>query len=190
MSEIQRDVETKFDSCNEDERKRPFFYNAMGLVTFMPKGNLYYNACPGEKCAKKLVEGDDGRWSCEKCGGTFNQPKAKFIANVKITDHTTSVYATVNSDKVGEKVYGKTAQWIRNACEGDSMIDTEALFEDLKELVMVEYYFTIMVKQEYWNGNFNTKFYLIDAEKPEENLPKFIKILEENNAAYDKVKSN
>ena len=70
------------------------------------------------------------------------------------------------------------------------MMDTEQLFEDLKEQVMVEYYFTIMVKQEYWNGNFNTKFYLIDAEKPEENLPKFIKILEENNAAYDKVKSN
>ena len=150
LADIQEDALNKFDRCDEDERKRPFYYNTMGLVTYIPKGTMYYNACPVDKCSKKLVEGNNGKWSCEKCGGSFAQPKAKFIGNVKISDHTTSLFATVNSDKVGEKVYGKTAEWVRNACEGESMTDTETLFEDLKNMTMIEYYFTIMVKQEYW----------------------------------------
>jgi hypothetical protein len=55
---------------------------------------------------------------------------------------------------------------------------------------MIDYYFTLMVKQEYYMGDWSTKYYLINAEKAEENYPRCIKTLLSNIEAYDSMVNN
>jgi replication factor A1 len=187
--EIEDDAAVKFGSVHDDDRKKPIFYNAMGIVSYIPGKNLYYNACPVDKCAKKLTESGDGHWQCEKCGGTFDKPMAKYIGKAKLTDDSNSIYVTINTDKVGQKVIGKTAQETAEALDGP-MSDSEDFTTHLRDRCMIDYYFTLMVKQEYYMGDWSTKYYLINAEKAEENYPRCIKTLLSNIEAYDSMVNN
>lgn len=103
----------------EDDKKKPRYYKTMATVAYVPQKSLYYNSCKTEKCFKKVIQDGDGEWRCESCGGKFEEPAARFIAKVKLMDHTTSLYARLNSEKVGGLVLGKSAQEIREMCEGE-----------------------------------------------------------------------
>jgi len=188
FKDIEDDATVKFEACHDDDRKRPIFYNAMGIVSYIPGKNLFYNACPVDKCAKKLVDGADGQWHCEKCGGCFDAPMPKFIGKAKLTDHTTSIYVTINTDKVGQKVLGKTAQEVADAT--GPMGDSEEFTTYLRDRCMIDYYFTLMVKQEYYQGEWFTKYYLINADMPQENYSRCIKLLQANIDAYENMCSN
>lgn len=191
LLEIEDDAKMQFESCSEEEKKKPIYYNCMGAVTYIPRGTFYYNACHDDKCCKKMTEGADGKWTCDKCGVTYDKPKPKFIGKVRVSDHSSSIYAMFNSDKIGEKILGKNAEEFRNAIEEkESMTDSEEWLEFLKDMTMLDYYFTIMAKPEYYNGEHHIKMYIAAAERPEENFSRYMKDLARNIEAYDKMSSS
>lgn len=53
--------------------EKPDFFSARATITFIKSENLWYPACPTEKCNKKVSQ-DGDEWRCEKCNQTFNQP--------------------------------------------------------------------------------------------------------------------
>ena len=186
LREIENEAEVNFANMYDDERKKPIYFNTMATVSYIPQNNLYYNACPTEKCAKKLLKEDDDQWRCQKCDGVFEKPQPRFIGKVKIMDHTGMNYCTINSEKVGKIVLGKSAEEIREMTEGD-MVDETMLQGHLKSRCFSDYYFTVMARQESWQGEFTTKLYLINAERGEDNCTKSFKNLLENIEAYDKM---
>ena len=79
------------------------YFSTIAHVTSFRK-NLYYDACATPNCLKKVRENEDGFY-CDKCGRDVPEPLPRFMATVKLSDHTGSMWVTVASDAVGEEVF-------------------------------------------------------------------------------------
>ncbi|KAH9257863.1 hypothetical protein BASA81_003882 [Batrachochytrium salamandrivorans] len=65
---------------------------------------LFYPACRTDKCGKKLsLNPGSGRWDCEKCSQSFDQPDYRYIANFNVIDSTGHAWCTAFG-AVGDKV--------------------------------------------------------------------------------------
>ena len=71
FAQIDQESHQKFFTSNPDQPNRVAWFNTVGTLSYIAEKNLYYDACPKEKCMKKLSPTGDGKFYCEKCGGTF-----------------------------------------------------------------------------------------------------------------------
>lgn len=73
---------------------QPVFANVR--VTFM---NLLktssYDACPADRCKKRIVDMNNGQFRCEKCNKDFDAPVKRFIQTVLIGDATGDLYISM-----------------------------------------------------------------------------------------------
>ena len=53
---------------------KPEYFSCRGTIMNIKSDNLWYTACPGESCNKKVVENGDG-WKCEKCDRNYEKPQ-------------------------------------------------------------------------------------------------------------------
>lgn len=58
----------------------------------MAERDLWYPACPGPDCKKKVTEEDKG-WFCEKCAKVYPNCKPTYNFSVRMGDMTRSIYA-------------------------------------------------------------------------------------------------
>ena len=99
-------------------------------------------------------------------------------------DHTRSLWCGVMNEKVGCKLVGKNAEGVRSV--GEEEVGGVGLSEYLKDWYPKEYYFTIMAKEDYWQGELSVGYSIFTAELPEDNYNKAIKILFSNIMEYEK----
>jgi replication factor A1 len=79
--------------------------------------NVYrYASCPEENVQKKVVQQPDGSWFCESTGACYPTCEYRYIASMKIGDHTDSTWCTGFND-VAVKLLGKTADEMHNLKE-------------------------------------------------------------------------
>jgi len=188
MTQMQAHAVERFQRMSEDEKRTsPLFYTVVGHLAYIHPAGLYYNACPNDGCWKKVVQMGD-EWRCEKCDAGFPTCTPRFISKVKIIDHTGDTWCTMAKDAVCEKVIGKTAADVKDCMEGEGA-DEEYFKEYLKGKQMTDWYFSIMVKQEFWNGEYREKYNIFSIEKPEESPNKCIKMLLDNILAFQKLES-
>lgn len=159
----------------------------MANLAYINPNQMYYNACPNEKCRKKVLQEDDA-WRCEKCQQTYPNCDPRLMAKVKLVDHTGDLWAMPSNQPMSEKLIGKNGIEVKDCLEGDGA-DEEYFKEYLKGKCLGDWYFGIMAKQEFYNGEYRMKYSVFNAEKPEENYNKCIKLLLENITAYDKFDS-
>lgn len=70
-----------------------------GYVTYIKEGQkMYYDSCLNEDCKRKVIQIENGQWRCEICHMNYNDSKARLIFNLRITDETTKIYATIYDD--------------------------------------------------------------------------------------------
>jgi hypothetical protein len=65
---------------------------------------------------KKVVQQPDGSWFCESTGACYPTCEYRYIASMKIGDHTDSTWCTGFND-VAVKLLGKTADEMHNLKE-------------------------------------------------------------------------
>ncbi|KAA6402009.1 MAG: putative replication factor-a protein [Streblomastix strix] len=65
--------------------KQPDFFSIIANPVTFQRENMFYNACPNEKCGKKV----DGT-KCQMCGEVV--PTVRYIVNVLLCDHTGSAW--------------------------------------------------------------------------------------------------
>ncbi|KAA6396967.1 MAG: hypothetical protein EZS28_007501, partial [Streblomastix strix] len=65
--------------------KQPDFFSIIANPVTFQRENMFYNACPNEKCGKKV----DGT-KCQICGEVV--PTVRYIVNVLLCDHTGSAW--------------------------------------------------------------------------------------------------
>jgi replication factor A1 len=71
-----------------------------------------YPACPA--CKKKLMAADGGYgWRCERCAKTFPECNETYNFSVQVGDFTTSVYAQVMGETVGDQIMGMPASELK-----------------------------------------------------------------------------
>lgn len=81
------------------------YVDVKATIQFLSKQNLWYPACPTDKCGKKLSKTPtDNSWFCEKCNMNFPEPSYRYIANFQLIDTSGSNWATAFNE-TGVKIF-------------------------------------------------------------------------------------
>eukprot|EP01065_Artemidia_motanka_P025452 TRINITY_DN30447_c0_g1_i1.p2 TRINITY_DN30447_c0_g1~~TRINITY_DN30447_c0_g1_i1.p2 ORF type:complete len:523 (+),score=199.08 TRINITY_DN30447_c0_g1_i1:69-1571(+) len=113
---------TGLDSIEKDQlgrQEKPDFINIRGMVLHLKEEGMWYDACPtlvesGRQCNKKLDPiAPGGKVRCSKCNNDIEKSLPRYIASVKVGDHTSDVWATMFDD-VANAVFGVSAQQMKD----------------------------------------------------------------------------
>lgn len=58
---------------------KPDSFCAHATIMHIKADNLAYPACQTPQCNKKVVEGHDGTWRCEKCNKSWDKPQYRYV---------------------------------------------------------------------------------------------------------------
>ena len=166
----------------KDGKKKVKFYSVLASVAYIPRKNILYLACPKEGCMKKADLTEDNRYYCEKCNYSFETPKPRFLGNIHLIDHSGSLWAMVNSQAVGEKLFGISAK----ECWELSKHSEHELLNHQKDRFLEEYQCAIMVQESFWNNEISIKYAIISAESTKDNYSKSKSMLEQNIMLYER----
>ena len=93
------------------------FMSYATVTTIKEKDEFWYAACPGKdptdptrECNKKILPLGQ-QWTCEKCNGSFDRPKYRYIISLRCADYTGSLWFTAFND-VAEKLLDVDADTI------------------------------------------------------------------------------
>ncbi|XP_021943211.1 replication protein A 70 kDa DNA-binding subunit isoform X2 [Folsomia candida] len=81
------------------------YYMCKTTIVAIKRDNAMYRACPGEKCNKKVIDGGNGFFRCEKCNKESSDFKWRAMANVNFADCSSNVWATCFQE-TAEIVFG------------------------------------------------------------------------------------
>ncbi|XP_059070089.1 replication protein A 70 kDa DNA-binding subunit C-like [Cryptomeria japonica] len=77
------------------------------VLCFIKEDQFYYTACPlqfnGKECKNKCSKFAENLWLCPRCQTQFPECNYKYLLQMKLQDHTRSVWANV-FDEVGTKL--------------------------------------------------------------------------------------
>lgn len=65
-------------------RDKGDYYQVKGTILLLRRENCLYKACPKDGCNKKVVDNDNGTYTCEKCGKCYENFRFRFLCNVSI----------------------------------------------------------------------------------------------------------
>lgn len=69
----------------------PVYFRVRGTLVMMKHDEnqpLYYFACPGESCGKKVSPRDDGTWFCERCNHAYPVMQPRYILSLVVSDYS------------------------------------------------------------------------------------------------------
>jgi replication factor A1 len=140
---------------NNSEEDSFFFVN--GYVQRIANDDkLYYNACPGDRCGRKVM--DEGRgFHCENCQRTYPNCNPTYMMNARLSDFSDSMYVNFAREQ-GTALMGISAADLKNLREQQPEEDQEAFFESLnfKEVNVM-----IRGKPDFYNGEARMKYYAV-----------------------------
>jgi len=140
---------------NDTDQQHFFFIN--GYVNRIKNDDrIYYPACKGENCKRKVVE-DSAGYRCEHCGKTYADFMPTYMITAKISDFTESIHVIFARDQ-GTALMGMTAQEFKEFKDNNSEEVVQAYFDKLHFKT-----FNIMVKgkYEYYNGEQRMKYFVV-----------------------------
>ncbi|KAH1021772.1 hypothetical protein HUJ04_011256 [Dendroctonus ponderosae] len=57
------------------------YYQIKGTILLLRRENCLYKACPKDGCNKKVVDNDNGTYTCEKCGKIYEKFRFRLLCN-------------------------------------------------------------------------------------------------------------
>eukprot|EP00924_Labyrinthula_sp_SR-Ha-C_P014412 maker-scaffold_20-snap-gene-5.10-mRNA-1 protein AED:0.00 eAED:0.00 QI:75/1/1/1/1/1/3/39/584 len=134
-------------------------------LTFVRKENIWYPSTPEEGNNKKVILQPDGTYFCEANGKSYQECQWRYIANVKLTDDTGSVWATMFNEKA-EEVFGVTAHELHQVRE-----QSEASFESIINAALwQERLWKVRIKREMYNGEEKLRTTVVEAAEIEPEI--------------------
>ena len=77
---------------------KPLQYIVKATLVFVVRKKFCYPSCPlviaGKQCKKRVEKNSDCKWYCPKCLTTFSDCDYRYVLQVKLEDHTGSLWAT------------------------------------------------------------------------------------------------
>jgi hypothetical protein len=119
--------------------------------------NFYYDKCPQADCYKKVQSeyksSGEIYYTCTVHGTARSAPVPRFIGNIKVTDHTDSIFLNYSTDYTGEVIFGKSAVEVKQLTS-----DPEAVQEYMKKRINKKFTFKVTVKRESYNNEDRVKY--------------------------------
>ncbi|RKP08491.1 replication factor-a protein [Thamnocephalis sphaerospora] len=138
--------------------EKPDYFTVKGAVMAMRDSSMYYPACPGENCNKKVTEESDGSWYCEKCQRNFGSPEYRYILSICVSDISGQEWLQCFND-IGTQLIGKTATELHAL----TMADDSATKAAVKGPQFKSYLFRCRAKQETYNEVQRVRYSIIEA---------------------------
>eukprot|EP00158_Paraphelidium_tribonemae_P003830 Partr_v1_DN26403_c0_g1_i1_m23575 putative Replication Protein len=121
--------------------------------------NMWYNACPGENCQKKVTQ-EGSEWRCEKCQRTYGYCDYRYIMGFNVSDCTGSAWISTFND-VAQEILGHSASELNQFKETGNDDAYQAVFN---EASFKTYSFTLRIKSEMYNDEVRVKSTVLSAE--------------------------
>ena len=139
---------------------QPFKFSNRATVLSIPdKDTFCYPACPGKdpkdptrNCNKKVNE-MNGQWVCDKCDGTFPQPKLRYILSACCSDATGHTWLTLFDD-VAQQILGQPAEVIAAWKEEGN---DDAVTQLYKSATFQTFNMKLVAKEEIYEGDSRIK---------------------------------
>jgi replication factor A1 len=148
---------------NLGHREKGDYFTVRGTITFFqhdPEKPPWYNACPSERCNKKVTLDDvSGQWRCEKCDANYPNCDPRYILRFLACDATGSEWLTA---------FNESAQLLigRKASEMNDIKDADrAAFEaQFQQANFRQYVFKVRAKAESVQDSVQVKCHVLQAD--------------------------
>ncbi|KAH6845047.1 hypothetical protein B0I37DRAFT_398526 [Chaetomium sp. MPI-CAGE-AT-0009] len=84
------------------------YFTVKATIVHLKQDNFAYAACVSDNCSRKVMQGMDGRWRCEKCTISHDRVRYRFIMSADISDHTGHTWVSCFDDSA-RIIMGKSA---------------------------------------------------------------------------------
>lgn len=140
----------------------PDYFTTKATIVYIKQDNLYYPACMGENCNKKVVSVDGG-WRCERCDVTYPKPQYRYIMTLSCNDAFGQAWLSC-FDEVGRMIMGKTADELHELSE-DNMSDenNKAYLNIFSEANFKTYIFRCRAKLDTYDGQQRVRYQVLSA---------------------------
>jgi len=143
--------------------ERGDYYNTMATITYFQKDKALYKACPnqvdGRECNKKVTEGGDGSYRCEKCSVNLDSFKWRLILSLNMGDYSDSIWASCFQE-TGERLLGMSSEEVGQLSEQDedryNAVFNEACFK--------MYNLRMRAKSDNYNDETRVKHVILSVE--------------------------
>lgn len=142
------------------------YYVTRATVALVRKENILYQACPGEKCMKKVTDMNNGMFRCEKCNREYDSFQWRLMATCSLGDMSGDAWVSMFQD-VGEQMLGLPASELGALKEAD-----DGRFLDvLRDAAFREYTLKLRAKVETYNdeSRIKTQIHSVIPVEPAEN---------------------
>lgn len=180
------EVEKIGEDMLQNPTATPVYQNCWGYFMFASSRSLTYDSCPNDSCKKKIVKNHEQDWYCEKCMMSVNGPDPSYMGSIKIADDTNYVWATINNEKVGQAILGKSGQEIKELRGGDDEDNIEEYNSYQKSQYLNEFNLRLMLKINTFNNEQKIQYFVVSASRPEENYKASVKSLLDTIEEFDR----
>jgi len=155
-------LEEKTFSQIKDEglgRAAPAFFMVRGTITIVKHDEntpLYYSACPGTNCNKKVIP-SNSQYFCEKCNKSYPSCDMRYILAFAASDHTGHYWLNAFNDQ-GKSLLSKSAAEISKLRQEGSP-EFETIFN---EATFRTYNFKLRAREENYNDETRIKCNVLD----------------------------
>ncbi|EEH16301.1 hypothetical protein PABG_06388 [Paracoccidioides brasiliensis Pb03] len=104
--------------------EKPDYFSLKATVVYVKQDTMAYPACLTDKCNKKVLQDETGRWRCERCDQSFPRPEYRYILSVNVCDHTGALWLSC-FDEVGKALLGISANEIMELKDNDERAHEE-----------------------------------------------------------------
>ncbi|KAI8048555.1 replication factor A 1 [Syncephalis plumigaleata] len=133
------------------------YFNVKGVITKF-RDNMYYPACPGENCNKKVSAENDGSWFCEKCQRSYGSPEYRYILGFNVSDISGQSWLQ-SFNEAGIQLLGRTADELEQLRVSDEMAYRAAV----QGALFKSYTFRCRAKEETYNEMQRVRISAVDA---------------------------
>jgi replication factor A1 len=119
--------------------------------------SLFYDSCDNDGCMKKVFANSVGTYECERCHKTLEKPKTRFMASLKFSDDSGSIFVIATGEDLCQYIFKRSVDEIRSLQETDQRAFNEFLQESLFE----EYRIRLIAKKDSYNSDEKVKYQLI-----------------------------
>ncbi|KAH1021801.1 hypothetical protein HUJ04_011286 [Dendroctonus ponderosae] len=125
------------------------YYQVKGTILLLRRENCLYKACPKDGCNKKVVDNDNGTYTCEKCGKSYENFRFRLLCN----------WISMFNDEC-EKVLGLSSQAAGELMEANN----DAFTDVIEQAQFQEFILKCRVKMETYNDEHCLKTVAVRVE--------------------------